>query len=83
MPDTTTRCATEQKRHPRSPKITVPLIDRAAWTPNEFAALHGREATWTYRLLYANKLKAIKSLGRTLIPRSEMQRIMQTAEAIG
>ncbi|RYD60708.1 MAG: DNA-binding protein [Verrucomicrobiaceae bacterium] len=52
---------------------TVP--EKKAYTPAEFAALFGREKTWTYRLLYAGKIKGIKDYGRMMIPASEADRI--------
>ena len=55
-------------------------IERAAYSPSEFAAACGRHATYAYRLLYAGKIKAVSSLGRLLIPASELSRVMATAE---
>jgi hypothetical protein len=67
------------KRRARCPKIELPLMERAAVTPNEFAALFGKETTWGYRQIYAGKVSVIKSLGHQMIPRSEIQRLMGTA----
>jgi hypothetical protein len=53
---------------------------RAAYSPAEFAASCGRHPTWAYRLLYANKLKAVTELGRILIPASELERVLGLAE---
>jgi len=50
----------------------VPLSDRAAFSPAEFAALCGRSPTWAYRQIYAGRLKPIADCGRLLIPRSEL-----------
>jgi hypothetical protein len=63
------------KRIAKSPKIKLPLIERAALSPNEFAALFGRATTWGYRQIWAGKVKTIQNLGRLLIPRSEVERI--------
>lgn len=71
-----------EKRIARSPKIEVPLLDRAAVTPNEFAALFGKQTTWGYRQIYAGKIAVIKTLGHTLIPRSEIQRLLGSAEVL-
>ena len=49
---------------------------RAAYSPAEVAASCGRHASWAYRLLYANKLKAVTELGRILIPASELERVL-------
>jgi hypothetical protein len=51
---------------------SVPLNDRAAYSPAEFAALFGRSPTWAYRQIYAARLKPISDCGRLLIPRSEV-----------
>src|SRR5260370_30493013 len=50
----------------------VPLSDRAAYSPAEFAALCGRSPTWAYRQIYAGRLKPLTECGRLLIPRSEV-----------
>jgi hypothetical protein len=52
---------------------------RAAYSPAEFAASCGRHPSWAYRLLYANKLKAVTELGRILIPASELERVFSQA----
>jgi len=54
-------------------------IDRAAYSPAEFAAFCGRHPSWAYRLLYANKIRAITELGRLLIPASELDRVLGLA----
>jgi hypothetical protein len=51
---------------------SVPLSDRAAYSPAEFAALCGRSPTWGYRQIYAGRIKPIADCGRLLIPRSEV-----------
>lgn len=53
---------------------------RIAYTPAEFAALFGREKSWTYRQLYSGKLKTIKGMGGQLIPASEADRIVEGAQ---
>jgi hypothetical protein len=56
------------------------VTTRAAYSPKEFAASCGKHATWAYRLLYANKIRAVTELGRILIPASELQRILSLAQ---
>jgi helix-turn-helix protein len=51
---------------------SVPLSDRAAYSPAEFAALCGRSPTWGYRQIYAGRIRPISDCGRLLIPRSEV-----------
>ena len=50
----------------------IPLAQRAAVSPAEFAALCGRSPTWAYRQIYAARIKPISDCGRLLIPRSEV-----------
>jgi hypothetical protein len=52
---------------------------RAAFSPAEFAESFGKHPSWTYRLLYANKIQAITELGRILIPASERARVLGLA----
>ena len=53
----------------------VGFSSERVFTPAEFAALFGREKTWTYRLLYAGKINGISDYGRMMIPASEAVRI--------
>ena len=61
--------AQTQLRVAREP---IPLIERAAFSPAEFAALCGRSPTWGYRQIYAARIRPICDCGRLLIPRSEI-----------
>ena len=54
---------------------------RAALSPREFAASSGKHPSWAYRLLYAGKIQAITQFGRILIPTSELERVVGTAES--
>lgn len=58
---------------------TKHTLSREGYSPAEFARSLGKHPTWTYRNLYAGKLKAVTQFGRLLIPRSEMERLMATA----
>ena len=55
------------------------VTNRAAYSPSEFAAACNRHPSWSYRLLYSGRLKAVTSLGRILIPASEVERVLATA----
>jgi len=60
-------------------KNSDPLRDanaKLALTPAEFAAPFGRSKTWTYRLLYAGKLKRLAGTPAILIPRAELERFL-------
>ena len=50
----------------------IPLDERAAYSPTEFAALFGRSPTWGYRQIYAARVKPISDCGWLLIPREEV-----------
>ncbi len=54
--------------------------NRLGYPPSEFARLVGRHPSWGYRQLYAGNVKAVTTLGRILIPASEVERVMATAE---
>ena len=77
MQDTAPATQDSTKRVGKSPTINVPLNQRAAYTPNEFAALFGREGTWGYRQLYRGRVREIRSMGRIMIPRSEVDRLQR------
>jgi predicted site-specific integrase-resolvase len=54
--------------------------ERVVLTPTEFAAVFGRHYTWAYRQIYAGNVKVITKLGRMMIPRSEVDRLLQNKE---
>ena len=58
--------------HSHVAREPIPLTDRAAFSPAEFAALCGRSPTWGYRQLYSGRLKPIANCGRLLISRAEL-----------
>lgn len=62
-----------------SPRIDVPINERAGYTPNEFAALFGKQTVWGYRQIYAGRVRVITVLGRMLIPASEVKRLQGEA----
>ena len=64
----------------RITKIEIPLTERAALTPREFAGQFGRSQTWAYRLIYAGAIRVIRPAGALLIPYSEVNRIVNGAE---
>lgn len=63
----------------RVTKIEIPLADRAAYTPREFAGIFGKSQSWAYRRLYDNTVRAVKVGGVTLIPSDEVQRLLSGA----
>jgi hypothetical protein len=56
------------------------LVNRAAFSPSEFSRLFGRDPSWGYRQLYSGRVRAITSMGRILIPRNELERVLALAE---
>jgi predicted site-specific integrase-resolvase len=54
--------------------------EKVVLTPTQFASLFGRHYTWAYRQIYAGKVKVITNLGRIMIPRSEVNRLLQHTE---
>lgn len=74
------QCKSEAAPVARSRKTGIPLGERAAFTPCEFASLFGRHQVWSYRLIYAGKLKVLKDFGRIMIPRAELDRLTGATE---
>lgn len=54
-------------------------MEKVTYTPPEFAEIFGKERTWAYRQLYAGKVQAITEFGRTMIPKSEVDRLLKEA----
>src|SRR5690349_9055816 len=71
-PGTSTAPRSEGAERPSRSLRPVPLSERAAFSPAEFAALCGRSPTWAYRQIYAGRIKPISNCGQLLIPRSEI-----------
>jgi hypothetical protein len=61
-------------------EVSGPMPERVAYSPQEFSALFGKSQTWGYRQIYAGKVEAISQFGRLMIPASEVERIVQTAD---
>jgi hypothetical protein len=51
-------------------------VQKVVLSPAEFAALFGRHYTWAYRQIKAGRIKVVTQIGRALIPRSEIGRIL-------
>jgi hypothetical protein len=54
--------------------------EQVSFSPREFAALFSKEQSWGYRQIYAGKVKAITEYGRMMVPASEVERILASAE---
>jgi Helix-turn-helix domain len=73
-------CASARAQTYANMSQSVIATNRAAFSPGEFAAACGRHPSWAYRLLYSGKIKAVTGLGRILIPASELDRVLESAE---
>jgi predicted site-specific integrase-resolvase len=60
--------------------LSPPGGEKVVLTPTEFAALFGRHYSWAYRQIYAGKIQVIHDLGRIMIPRSEVERLLESKE---
>jgi hypothetical protein len=61
-------------------KQTLPFDQRLGYSPGEFAAAFNKQIVWAYRQIYAGRIKCIKGFGRTIIPRSELERLLSSAQ---
>ena len=62
-----------------TPRRTIPLTDRAALTPREFASFFGKSQSWGYRRIYDGSVKVIMPSRSLLIPSSEVHRLLNEA----
>jgi hypothetical protein len=69
----------QQEKKRSQKKELVPLSDRLGFSPTEFAGMFGKQAVWGYRQIYRGKVKAIQTLGRLIVPKSEIDRLLATA----
>ena len=58
-------------------KNDLPISEKAVLKPKEFAAIFGRQQVWAYRQIYAGKVKVLTHLGRMMIPKSEIARLLE------
>lgn len=65
-------------RHNQKKRL-LPVLQRATLSPEEFAAQFGKQKIWTYRQVYAGRVKAITGFGNMVIPRTELERILSSA----
>ena len=57
----------------------LPPPGKVVLSPPEFAALFGRHYTWAYRQIKEGRVKVVTGTGRILIPRSEVDRLLDQA----
>lgn len=58
-------------------RLEVPMTERAGYSPRECAGLFGRAETWGYRRIYDGTFKPVNIGGRMLIPRAQVEALMQ------
>ena len=58
---------------------TLPQHEKPVYTVAECAALFGRHKSWTYRLIYAQRIKLIHQFGKMMVPASEADQILGAA----
>jgi hypothetical protein len=68
----------EEKKRSQKKEI-LPFEKRLGFSPTEFAGMFGKQAVWGYRQIYTGKVKAIQELGRLIVPKTEINRILASA----
>jgi len=62
------------------PASPIKPLERVVLTPTEFADIFGQHYSWAYRQIYAGNIKVISKLDRIMIPRSEVDRLLEGNE---
>jgi len=68
--------------YPMATTLDKKTPDRIAYSFDETAALFGREKSWVYRQVKAKKISVIRGYGKMMVPISEIDRIVATAEEV-
>ena len=63
----------------KTSSLPLPQHEKPVYSVAEFAALFGRHKSWTYRLIYAQRIKVIHQFGKMMVPASEADEILGTA----
>ena len=63
-------------------KINNGTIDRKTISPRELGDLFGKNARWSRKLIRKKRIQAIKEFGSYMIPISEVDRILNSAERV-
>ena len=58
-------------------------IDQKTISPRELGDLFGKSPRWSRKLIRENRIQAIKEFGSYMIPISEVDRILNSAERVG
>ena len=63
-----------------APTSPIKPSERMILTPREFADVFGQHYSWAYRQIKAGNVKVVAKLDRIMIPRSEVDRLLQEQE---
>ncbi len=63
-------------------KNIQPESSRKVYSLEETASFFGKERSWAYRQVKAGRLKVITGYGAMLVPRTEIERILNSAGEI-
>jgi len=58
-------------------------IDQKTISPTELGDLFGKSPRWSRKLIREKRIQAIKEFGSYMIPISEVDRILNSAERVG
>jgi hypothetical protein len=57
-------------------QIQPPTTSQVAYTLAQFAKLFGKDRSWAYRLAASGKIKTVNGYGCTLVPATEVDRLI-------
>ena len=63
-------------------KVNNGAIDQKTISPRELGDLFGKSPRWSRKLIRENRIQAIKEFGSYMIPISEVDRILNSAERV-
>lgn len=63
-------------------KVNNGAIDQKTISPRELGDLFGKSPRWSRKLIRENRIEAIKEFGSYMIPISEVDRILNSAERV-
>ena len=63
-------------------KVNNGAIDQKTISPRELGDLFGKSSRWSRKLIREKRIQAIKEFGSYMIPISEVDRILNSAERV-
>jgi len=58
-------------------------VERVAYSLEEFSRMFGHNRAWGYRMKAAKKIRVIEGFGVTMVPSSEVKRLIEAAADAG